>query len=240
MKTRSPAVAGRFYPDSPSEITSLLDQVVSKEHKTINRSLAVKYILGGVVPHAGYMFSAYQAMHFFEILKESGRKPQTFIIINPNHTGYGKEISLDDHDAWETPYGNVNIDLDFCRETGFEWSADAHKFEHSGEVLVPMLQYTFDHPFKIVPITLSVQNQANARLIANTLFSVSERLQRDICLLASSDFSHYVNPETGKKLDDFVLNEILQVNPEGVYEQVKAKNISVCGFGPIMSLMYYA
>lgn len=240
MKTRQAAVAGKFYPANKDEISLQLDQILEKEKKSINLSLSEKQIIGGIVPHAGYMYSAYQALHFFEIIKNSPHQFETFIIINPNHTGYGPEIALDDNDFWETPFGKVEIDKDFYDFLDFSESGDAHKFEHSGEVMLPLLQYSLGYPFKIVPITMSNQNPANARFIAQNIIKANSRLKKKICIIASSDFSHFEEPIVGKELDNFVIEEILNLNPEEVYKQVNDKNISVCGFGPIMTLIEYA
>ncbi len=89
MKTRQPAVAGRFYPGTKDELSIQLSQILRKEDEHIKRELARKKIIGAVVPHAGYMFSAYQAIHFFELIKATDVQFDTFIIVNPNHTGYG-------------------------------------------------------------------------------------------------------------------------------------------------------
>lgn len=89
MKIRQPAVAGTFYPGTKAAIVNLVSRILQKESVTIQRELSEKRIIGAIVPHAGYMFSAYQAVHFFEILKNSGRKFETFFIVNPNHSGYG-------------------------------------------------------------------------------------------------------------------------------------------------------
>lgn len=240
MKTRQAAVAGRFYPVSKEEIAVQLDQILEKEKPSIDLSLSQKKIIGAVVPHAGYMYSAYQALHFFEILKHSQQQFDTFFIINPNHTGFGTEIALDENDCWETPFGKVDIDKDYYDFLDFSESEDAHRLEHSGEVMLPLLQYSLDYPFSIVPITMSNQNPANARFIAQNIKKANDRLKKKICIIASSDFSHFVNPDKGKELDNFVIEEILQLNPQGVYKQVQDKDISVCGFGPIMTLMEYA
>jgi len=240
MKIRESAVAGRFYPGNPEEITSQLNQILAKESPLIDQSLAQNQIIGAVVPHAGYMFSAYQAIHFFEILKLSKQQFDTFIIINPNHTGYGKEISLDENDYWASPYGNIKIDKKFCDQLNFPVSADAHKFEHSGEVMLPLLQFSLKYSFNIVPITLSNQNKENAELVADAIIKANKILKRKICLIASSDFSHYVTPEVGVKMDGQVIEKILDLDPAGVYREVTNKDISICGFGPIMALMYYA
>ncbi len=240
MKTRRPAVAGRFYPGTAYEIQQQLSDILEKEKPLIEMSLAEKEIIGAVIPHAGYMFSGYQAIHFFEILKHSDQQFDTFFIINPNHTGYGEEISLDENDYWETPLGKVEVDYDFYDLLDFSESEAAHKFEHAGEVIVPMLQNSVEYSFRIVPITMSRQNPENARMIANQILKANAILKKKICIIASSDFSHYVDPEEGKELDRLVINEILKMDPESVYRRVKEKNITVCGFGPIMSLMEYA
>lgn len=240
MKTRRPAVAGRFYPDNAFEIRKQLSEILEKEQKHIDLSLAKKEIIGAVLPHAGYMFSGYQAIHFFEILKNSNQQFDTFFIINPNHTGYGEEISLDENDRWETPLGSVDIDYDFYDLLDFSESEAAHKFEHSGEVIVPLLQHHLNYEFRIVPITLSRQNPDNAKQIAQNIFKANALLKKKICIIASSDFSHFENPEKGKTLDQFVIDQILAWNVAGVHREVTEKNISVCGFGPIMSLMNFA
>ncbi|MCD4719997.1 MAG: AmmeMemoRadiSam system protein B [Desulfobacula sp.] len=240
MKTRKATVAGRFYLGTKDELSIQLSQILRKEDESINRDLAQKQIIGAVVPHAGYMFSAYQAIHFFELLKASDEQFDTFFIVNPNHTGYGAEIALDENDFWETPLGKTEIDKDFYDFLDFSESASAHKFEHSGEVMLPLLQYSIEYDFKIVPITLSKQNPENARFIASEIFKANKFLNKKICLIASSDFSHFVHPDEGKRLDKFVIDEILNLNSDGVYKEVRDKDISVCGYGPIMTLIEYS
>ncbi|MCK4661781.1 MAG: AmmeMemoRadiSam system protein B [Bacteroidales bacterium] len=240
MKTRKPAVAGKFYPGTKKEIINLLDTIYQKEKSFINTGLSEFNIIGGIVPHAGYMFSAYQAIHFFEIIKNSSSKFETIFIINPNHTGYGNKLALDENDFWETPFGNVEIDREFMNELNLPVSADAHMYEHSGEVMLPMLQNYLDYEFKIVPISISRQTVENAKLIANSIFNANKKLNKKILIIASSDFSHYVEPKAGKKLDDYVVEEILKFNSENIYKHIINKRISVCGYGPIMTLIEYS
>ncbi len=240
MKTRQPAVAGRFYPSSRSKIDLQLSQILKKERRFINYDLSEFPIIGAVVPHAGYMFSAYQAIHFFEILKSSSQQFDTFVIINPNHTGYGPEVALEENDFWETPYGKVEVDKVFHGFLPFEEAAEAHQYEHSGEVILPLLQFSLDYSFKILPVTMLKQNPQNAMQIASGLIEAGKHLNKKICIIASSDFSHFVDPEEGKKLDELVVKEILNLNAEGVFKEVHDKHISVCGYGPIMTLIEYA
>jgi len=59
-------------------------------------------------------------------------------------------------------------------------------------------------------------------------------------VLASSDFSHYVEPGYGEQQDDLVLEEIKNLDSDRLYINVLENNISVCGYGPIMTLIEYA
>lgn len=237
---REPAVAGRFYPDNKTELRRLIGKIYQAEKSKIDLSFADKNIYGAVVPHAGYMFSAYQAVHFFDILRNQKTRYDSFIIINPNHTGYGKAIALESHQYWQTPFGYVETDKEFVNNLGFSVSDIAHKNEHSGEVMLPLLQYFVDYDFQIVPITLSDQTVDNAKLLAKKILEVKQKLNRKICVIASSDFSHFLSPDKGKQLDQLVLDQIQKKDIEGLYYTVKKNNISVCGFGPIMCLMKFS
>ena len=240
MKTRKPVVAGKFYPSSPNELKALIESIYLKEKANINTDLTKKTIIGGVVPHAGYIFSGYQAVHYFDIIKNSDDKIDTFIIINPNHTGLGSDICLDPNDFWKTPFGNVEIDKEFSTLLNIKTSEDAHKHEHSAEVILPFLQYFYPHKFKIVPITLSIQTPEKALFLAEQIFKAKNKLNRKINIIASSDFSHYVTPTEGYEKDNFILSAIENLDSKTMYADVKKYQISACGYGTIMALIEYS
>ncbi|MCD6113607.1 MAG: AmmeMemoRadiSam system protein B [Bacteroidales bacterium] len=240
MKIRKAYNAGKFYPGTKTEIIDLIDFIYDKEKKNINYSLSGQNIIGGIVPHAGYNFSGYQAIHFFEIIKNSKQKFDTIFIINPSHTGYGDEVSLDDNDYWENPLGMVETDKDFYKIMNIPVSETANKYEHSGELMLPFLQYKLSYDFKIVPITIRMQNFDNANKVAKEIYTANKSLNKNILLIASSDFSHYLAPEIGKYFDNMVLNEINNLNSKKLFKTVIRENISVCGYGPIMTLIEYS
>lgn len=240
MRVRKAVVAGRFYPASKDAIIEQLEAIRKKELASIELELKKKKIFGGVVPHAGYMFSAYQAVHFFEIVKQSGVQYNTVVIVNPNHTGMGHDMAFDSHDAWETPLGMVQLDKEFGNKLGISVSEVEQFREHSCEVMLPMLQYFFDYSFQIVPITLSNQSYKNAKSLAFKIKETAQKLNRKILLIASSDFSHFLSPEKGKEMDDIVLRNILLLDSAEIEKVVRNKNISVCGYGPIMTLIEYS
>ncbi|HRW62211.1 MAG TPA: AmmeMemoRadiSam system protein B [Bacteroidales bacterium] len=240
MRIRKPVVSGRFYPAHKDAIIEQIESIYKKEKANIKTSLKEKTIIGGVVPHAGYMFSAYQAVHFFEILKLSGQVFDTVVIINPNHTGLGHEIAFDSFEFWETPLGILAVDTEFGETLGIPISDIEQRHEHSGEVMLPFLQYFLAYNFKIAPITLSHQTYKNAKNLAQRLQKTAEKLNRKILLIASSDFSHFLSPEEGKEKDQLVLEQILKQDSQAIENIIRSNNISVCGYGPIMTLIEYS
>jgi AmmeMemoRadiSam system protein B len=240
MLTRLPVVAGSFYPGTKKEIDNLLDRIYSHEKPGIQISLSEKDLIGAVVPHAGYIFSAYEAVHVFDILSKSPVKYDTFFIINPNHTGYGQEIEVDSSKNWQTPLGSVPLDKDFVDNLNLPVSDTAQMREHSAEVMVPFLQKWLSYSFKIVPICIMSQNPLTSGEIAEKIYKANQQFKKKIFIIASSDFSHYINPEIGREKDSLVLNELEKMDSQHLYDTVIRNRISVCGYGPIMTLIEYA
>jgi AmmeMemoRadiSam system protein B len=239
MNVRTPKVAGAFYPGTQKEITRLVGQILDTETERIDYSLARKEIIGCVVPHAGYVYSGYEAIHFFEIIKRSPTQYDTFIILNPNHTGYGEYIEVDSNDSWDTPLGNVPIDTEFARQLDLPRSDRAQMQEHSAEVMLPLLQQAISYPFRIVPISMLRQNPVTAMEVAEKIRDANKLLKRKLMIIASSDFSHFESPVDGKRKDDMVLKQIANQDSEKLYDTVIQNRISVCGYGPIMTLIEY-
>ncbi len=240
MRVRTPAVSGKFYPSGKDELINLLHSIHLKEEKKFQHDFKPAVLFGGIVPHAGYVFSGFEAIHFFELVKRYREPFETVVILHPNHNGVGPELALDENDAWATPLGEVEIDTEFRDQMQIEASALAHKFEHSAEVMIPLLQYKLPYRTRILPLAMARQTPDHANQVASELVRVNRLLNRKLLIIASSDFSHYVSPAYGKKMDQMVIDRIEALDVEGIYETVKKNHISVCGFGPIMALLTYA
>lgn len=233
--------AGKFYPNSKFEIEKLLDRILISEKNRIATKLATKNIIGAIVPHAGYIYSAYQAVHVYEIIKRSTSKFDTFVIINPNHTGQGSnDINISKALHWETPMGSIPVDMEFAKAMEIEFNDNAHLKEHSGEVQLPLLSHFIPYNFKIVMVTMNRQTPETAIQLAKSIQKAVDNTKRKIFLLASSDFSHFERPNVGFEKDQLIINEILNLNSIEIFKKVKKHSISACGYGPIMSLIEYA
>ena len=240
--TRKSQFAGKFYPQREEAIAELLDRIDQAEaplHETLPKE---SQLIGGIVPHAGYVYSAHQAVHFFRLLKIYDPEPnQTVVFINPNHTGHGMgAANWCGFQQWEIPGGRFEIDTELAEATGLTAFEAAHANEHSTEVLLPMLAHFNGFSAKILPITMNRQTPEVAEQLAQTLKNAAETLGRRLLVIASSDFSHYEAPEVGYAQDQYMVNAILELNSAELFAQVKKHHISACGYGPIMALIEFA
>ena len=240
MKTREPAVAGTFYPGTQERLNELISKIDSSERIKFDRTLKDIKIIGGVVPHAGYVYSGYEAVHFFNQLSVHTQPIDTVIILNPNHRGFGPSCAADIHDTWKTPVGEFAVDTDMAKKLNLPENELAHRFEHSAEVMLPLLKYYLHEEVKILPISIMRQAPDLAIALAHSIWETVKKSGKKILIIASSDFCHFVSPDVGFSLDVEVIYAILKLDVDAVYRTIKAKNISVCGYGPIMTLMEYA
>ena len=240
---RKPAVAGAFYPDNPEVLVKtiedcFLDDFGVGELPSIGEFEGEDYPLNIMVPHAGYQYSGAIASHGYCRLVQNGF-PEVFIILSPNHTGYGREISVFNEGEWITPLGSVQIDDEFAEAIISHSdiaSADftAHRYEHSIEVQLPFLQYFSDN-FKIVPITMGSQSFTATNDLAKAIFEAANDLNKSYCVIASTDLSHFNNQEKANTVDGFVLEDIEEMNEFKLFEEVIQYNITMCGYGPVMT-----
>ena len=240
---RQPAVAGAFYPRDAENLTRLIESCFLDDSGVgfvpeLNNFEGTDYPINVMVPHAGYQYSGAIASHGYCKIVENGF-PEVFIIISPNHTGFGSEISVFNEGEWITPLGSVKVDGEFADEIisiSDIASADfqAHIREHSIEVQLPFLQY-FSSDFKIVPITMGTQNFITSTDLANAIFEAGNKLDKSYCVIASTDLSHFNNQEKANKVDGFVLEDIEEMNEFKLFEEVVQYNITMCGYGPVMT-----
>jgi len=240
---RQPAVAGSFYPNNPEILKKTIEECFLSdfgvgEIPKLNKFDGVDYPINIIVPHAGYQYSGAIASHGYCNLVQNGF-PEVFIILSPNHTGYGSEVSVFNEGEWITPLGNVKVDDEFANEIISHSdiaTADftAHLYEHSIEVQLPFLQY-FSNDFSIVPITMGSQTFSASSDLAKAIFEASEELKKSYAVIASTDLSHFNNQEKANTVDGYVLEDIEDMNEFKLFEEVIQYNITMCGYGPVMT-----
>lgn len=243
MIVRKPAFAGLFYPAFASELKGQIDSCFSdREFGPGGAANPGRPLLAGIVPHAGYVYSGPCAAHLFSRIPKDTK---TVVILGPNHTGSGGSgISASDADSWETPLGKVGVDGELRRKILdnskiIDCEGEAHGGEHSIEVQLPFLQ-TVLKDFKIVPICM--MGGCDVETCREVGEAVAESISgmKNVFLLASTDFSHYVPQQEAAMKDSRAIDRILKLDPEGLLETVEKLDISMCGPMATASVLFAA
>ncbi len=234
MKTRRPAVSGMFYADTAVELEEQIGWCYKHElgPGTIPRvnSKGLREIVAMVVPHAGYYYSGPVAAHAYKELAEDGIF-DTAVILGPNHTGYGDPVSLWAEGDWSMPLGQVEVNKALAeRLLGDVIRANetAHIHEHSIEVQLPWLQYLYGK-VRIVPVTMLAQDIETARIVGKSIGQAGDNL----IVIASSDLTHYEPHPVAVEKDSSVIEAIIALDEEELYERCERLRCTMCGYGPV-------
>ena len=239
-KIRTNCVEGQFYPDNSKEQIAIFRHALESEKSKIEYDLASKTIIGGVVPHAGHVYCAKEAIHFFEVVKASREKYDVIILINPSHRGSGFAASIDEHSYWTTSLGEIKLDEDLANIIGLPFDSRSQAKEHSAEVIIPYIQYFLGNDIPFLPINFYAQNNESAKIIAQDIFNACKQQKKRALIIASSDFNHFATPQKGEVLDNYALDALINDEPEEFEKRIREKDISICGFGAILVLYYFS
>jgi AmmeMemoRadiSam system protein B len=243
MKIRRPTQAGAFYEGDAEALkiqieNCFLQEFGPKKRPKVNRN-GPREIVGLVCPHAGYMFSGAVAANAYYELASDG-KPDTVVILGPNHTGYGSALAVANEGVWRTPLGDVEVDGETANQIVREArivDVDelAHRFEHSVEVQLPFLQYLFGSEFKFVPICFQMQDLASAVEVGKALIEVLAN--KNAVVIASSDMTHYEPQGNAAAKDMAALKAVEAMDARQFYSIIEKQNVTACGYGPIAALI---
>lgn len=229
---REPIAAGSFYPANPDTLRGQINEFLN------NVELPdIKEIRSVVCPHAGYIYSGQVAAYSYKQI--SGKKFDSIFIIAPSHSEYFDFISVFDGDAYRTPLGRVDIDVESAQSLAgkspyIKLSHHGHLNEHSLEVQLPFLQVLFED-IKIVPIVMGQQNKRNIDELGETIGSLFK--EDEILIVASTDLSHYYTYDEAASLDRRAIQLISSFDTENLKAGFLNNNIEMCGGGPVASAM---
>jgi hypothetical protein len=221
MNIRPAAVAGMFYPDDPNVLAHDVHAMLSNA-ETVN--LHPKAL---IVPHAGYIYSGPVAASAYALLTPYADQIHRVVLLGPTHRVAVRGLALPGTDAFDTPLGQVEIDLQAIRMIAglpqVTVSPEAHQLEHSLEVHLPFLQ-TVLHDFKLLPLAVGMAGDRDVAEVLETLWGGPETL-----IVISSDLSHYHDCNTARRIDNMTAQSILEGNPV-THEQA-------CGGTPVNGLI---
>jgi MEMO1 family protein len=243
---RKSLYAGSFYASTFDQLEMQIKECFIKGPGLLKKVDKLKPFIKGIIsPHAGYMYSGKAAAFVYKEIFES-EKPETYIIIGPNHTGLGYNSVL--LESFETPFGIINIDMEFSKalikETNLSDNSLAHLKEHSLEVQLPFLQYV-SKKCKIVAIIVS---ECDYKKIGEAIKNIAKEQNKKITVITSSDFIHHgLNygfvkfneniSENVKELDNKVFQFIKNNDAKSFIDLVNKNNLTICGAYPIAIML---
>lgn len=230
---RLPAVAGQFYYGTPLKLKQQVENYIDKNSKK-------EKVIGVVSPHAGLIYSGNVAGAVYSLIDF----PETFVLIGPNHTGIGPKISMMAKGEWEIPTGTFSIDDKISHKISIntpivEKDVQAHMFEHSLEVQLPFIGY-FSQTVKIVPILILSGSLEECKILGEGIAKAVRETNYSVVIVASTDMSHYVSDNVARNKDEKAIQKILSLDPESLYEIVLKERISMCGYLPVVSMIFAA
>ncbi|HPZ10366.1 MAG TPA: AmmeMemoRadiSam system protein B [Candidatus Eremiobacteraeota bacterium] len=242
---RKPVVAGRFYPDIKEQCINELKECLEKERLT--QKIEGK-ISGGIVPHAGWVYSGSTAGLVFQAIKEGHTSP-VFVIFGAVHVYGVPGPAIFAEGSWETPLGEIEIHQDLSEEIIKEGKGfivediSPHRKEHSIEVQLPFIKYLFPES-KIV--TIMVPPDKNALAVGEIVGKILSNYKEDCVVVGSTDLTHYgmhygqMDKGVGKDALHWVKNVndkrlvdlIIALKAEDVVSEADSHG-SACGAGAI-------
>jgi len=234
-------LAGRWYPTDAEILSKQIEGFFEKAQvQPINNVIAF------ILPHAGYQFSGQTAASG---LKTTDKKYKRVIIIGPSHRVPMEEVlSVPRVTHYETPLGEIPLDVEFIDKlleySVFQNVPQTHKYEHSVQIEVPLLQYR-QRNFNLVPI---VAGRCSLETITKAGAILKSLVDDETLLIASSDFVHYGRnygyvpftqdvPEQIKKLDMGAYEHIARLDSKGFLEYKHRTGATICGYVPVAILL---
>ncbi|KZT30426.1 UPF0103-domain-containing protein [Neolentinus lepideus HHB14362 ss-1] len=195
MSIRRATHAGSWYTrdgnELNGELTDWLEDVKPTEDE--DYTPPIKGCKAIIAPHAGYSYSGPTAAWAYKSIDVAGIK--RVFILGPSHHVYLDGCALSLCKEYETPIGNLPLDVATIQELKAaghfsDMNREIDEDEHSIEMHIPYVRKVFEGmDIKIVPILVGAINKDKEVLFGHILAPYLAR--EDTFCVVSSDFCHW-------------------------------------------------
>jgi len=225
---RPAAVAGMFYPSDTLELREHVARFIDQGSYTLEE--VPKAI---IVPHAGTIYSGSVAAHAYRSILSHRQLIKKIILLGPAHYVQFQGLALPTADAFQTPLGNVPLDVQSIQNIvqtfpQVSFSDEAHTSEHALEVQLPFLQETVAQ-FQLIPMVVGAATPALVAEVLDEVWGSEECL-----IVISTDLSHFFGYEKAVALDRETAGHIERLEGERLGDH------SACGRIPLKGLLQVA
>ncbi len=237
---RPSPIAGQWYSADPKKLASQIDRFVD----AVNLPPLPGEVVGVMAPHAGHLYSGQVAAYGFAALREM--EPELVVVASPMHYPHPGSLLVSAHSAYGTPFGEIPIAHDVLREMdellqenhNIKLTYVSHDPEHSLEIELPFLQRILRKEFLLAPVMVREPSRHVTQALGEALAEVLR--QRSTILVASTDLSHFYSQAVAEVLDRAMLQEVENLNPQGVLDVEDEGKGFACGRGALAAVMWAA
>jgi AmmeMemoRadiSam system protein B len=242
MAKRRADFAGSWYPAKASDCEKIIEEFSRSSVSCPSGGRKV----GGIVPHAGWVYSGNIACNVVRCLSEESA-PDTVILFG-KHLHPSSPYYMTKEGTWATPLGDLEIDEELGESLSAEFpfhieTANRYEQDNTIEIQLPFIKYFFPNS-RILPIGVP-PSEASLK-IGERAVELGESLGRKLMVLGSTDLTHYglnygftpkgvgetavqwVKDENDRRLVDL----ILKMDPEGVIHE-SLRNHNACCSGAV-------
>jgi AmmeMemoRadiSam system protein B len=239
MALRKADFAGSWYPASPEKCRR---EIEGYGERAKGLSVKPEKAIGGIVPHAGWVYSGEVACH---VLKSLGTcaSPETVVVFGM-HLGPTSDHVIMVEGEWETPLGNLKIDEAFSSELAKSFSfvqetPFAHGMDNTIEVQLPFVKHYFPQS-RILPVGVAARREALE--IGERVAEVALDRGVEVLVIGSTDLTHY-GPNYGfsprglgeqavqwvKETNDKRMTDLMvRMDPSALLEEARASQNACC------------
>jgi len=241
MEVRRSDFAGSWYPGRDDECRRAIETFTASAVSCGGKD---DVLVGGIVPHAGWVFSGRIACNVIKCLSDRNRADTCLIFGRHLHPGAKNFIMKEGR--WATPLGELDIDREVAEKLVAEFpfqveTAARYEEDNTIELQLPFIRFYFPE-VKIVPMGLPPVPASLA--IAKRAAEISTEMGRKTIVIGSTDLTHYgynyaftpkgAGPEAvqwvKKENDKRIVDLMVRMDGEGVISDA-AKNYNACCAG---------
>ena len=238
---RRPAVAGKFYPANPIELSKAIAALFTEAQKIplSGRPLAV------IVPHSGFLYSGKIAARAFKLLE--GEQFDNVVVIAPSSTVFFKGCSVYEGQGYETPMGVVEIEKELSEKiasfnlsvylSNMGHATGSTRGEHALEVQLPFLQVVLGK-FKLIAIVMGEQEEDTARALGQALGAALSGT--NTLIVAASNLSHFHTQKEAKTMDSLLQSAVQKFDPKALMDAIESGKAEASGGGGIAAALHAA
>ncbi len=247
MKVRPAVFAGSWYPRSEKECRRQMEAFFQQAPPAPKRAGEP---LGGIVPHAGWVYSGRIAGQVVALMRE-GPAPDTVVLFG-GHLGTRSRHLIMAQGAWDTPLGPIEVDSEMASRLLSEFRFNEEEPgtaepDNTRELQLPLIRCAFPKA-RILPICTAPT--AEGIRIGESCARIAKELGRKIRVLGSTDLTHY-GPGYGftphglgqeaerwvrETSDPRVIQRMKEMDPQGVLQEA-LENANACCPGAVAAAL---